>query len=202
MRHIQFVITASLLLLVLTTSHAATKEVITLSLPESLIAETTTALLPFSIDAHSRSLDGDITVIEISDLQLGTDKLSARLHLSGNNLAFATEIAGHTIKLKVGSVEVDFMMDGELRFDAKTQNLLIKPIVKDIKATGDSANAEIAQALVSLLNGREFPISVNKLDPLIAGAGAKTVTINTTIADIRAIPDMLLLQLTPEIIVQ
>ncbi len=190
------------LVLVVSNIQAATDEAITLSLPETVISNTIKALLPFHIDAHSKSIDGDITIINISNLQLTNDNLSCRLHLAGNNLAFLTEIAGHEIRLKVGSVEVDFETNAALRFDAKKQVLYIKPIVKDMSASGDGANAEIGQALVALLNGREFPISMNKLDPLVADAGAKKVTINTQISNIKARPDLLLLSLTPLITVQ
>jgi hypothetical protein len=177
-------------------------EAITLTLPESVISSAVTALLPFKIDAHSKTIDGDITVINITDLQFTKDHLACRLHLAGNNLAFLTEIAGHEIKLKVGAIEVDFQTDAAVRFDAQKQILYIKPVINDMAAKGDGANAEIGQALVAILNGKEFPISMKKLDPLIAEAGHKTVTIDTQISDIKAKADMLLLRLTPIITAQ
>lgn len=177
----------------------AAKDAITLTLPESIIATTTQALLPISIDAHSKAIDGDITIIDISNLNLTDGHLACRLHLAGTNLALLTEIAGHEIRLKVGAVEVDFQTDAALRFDASKQILYIKPIVKSIKAGSGDAQDEIGRAIVALLNGREFPISMKKLDPLIAEAGAKTVTIDTQISDIQARPDLLVLSLTPKI---
>lgn len=177
-------------------ANAAT-DTITLTLPESIIAQTTKALLPIKIDAHSKILDGDITIINISNLQLTKNHLSCRLHLAGNNLAFLTEIAGHEIRLKVGAVEVDFQTDAALRFDAAKQLLYLKPLVKDMTASGDGANDEIGKAILALLNGREFPVSMKKIAPIVAEAGAKTVTIDTKIEDIRAMPDLLTLKLTP-----
>ncbi len=162
------------------------EDFITLNLPQAVIAKATAAILPLRIDAHSKSIEGDITIINISELQLTDNHLVCRLHLAGTKLAFLTEIAGHEIRLKVGSVEIDFKTDAAIRFDAKKQTLFIKPIVKNVAAGGAGSSADIGQALVAVLNGREFPVTIQELDPLIARTGSKTITINTTIANIEA----------------
>jgi len=172
---------------------------ITLNLPEKVIAQTISAMLPFEIDAHSENMQGKITIINISKLEITDKHIACRLHLAGNNLAFLTEIAGHEIKLKVGSVEIDFKANAALRFDKAKQTLYIKPVVADVAATGDGKNGEIGQALIALLNGREFPVTLQEIDPLIAEVGAKTVTITTNIADIQAKKDYLQLKLTPSV---
>ncbi len=172
---------------------------ITLNLPEKVIAQAITAMLPFDIDAHSKNIQGNITIINISELEITNQHLACQLHLAGSNLVFLTEIAGHEIKLKVGAVEIDFKANAALRFDADKQTLYIKPVVKDVAARGDGKNGEIGQALIALLNGREFPVTMQKIDPLIAKAGAKTVTISAKIADIQAKKNLLQLQLTPAI---
>ncbi len=172
---------------------------ITLNLPEKVIAQAITAMLPFDIDAHSKNIQGNITIINISQLEITNQHLACQLHLAGSNLAFLTEIAGHEIQLKVGAVEIDFNANAALRFDADKQTLYIKPVVKNVAARGDGKNGEIGQALIALLNGREFPITMQKIDPLIAKAGAKTVTISAKIADIQAKENLLQLQLTPAV---
>jgi len=172
---------------------------ITLNLPEKVISQAISAMLPFEIDAHSENMQGKITIINISKLEITDQHLACRLHLAGSNLAFLTEIAGHEIKLKVGSVEIDFKANGALRFDRATQTLYIKPVVTDVAATGDGKNGEIGQALIALLNGREFPVTLQDIDPLIAEVGVKTVTITTRIADIQAKKDHFQFQLIPSI---
>jgi hypothetical protein len=189
----------TLLALSVSATPVVAKDFITLTLPETVIAKAAAAVLPLRIDAHSKSLEGDITIINISELQLTDNHLACRLHLAGKNLAFLTEIAGHEIRLKVGSVEIDFKTTAEIRFDTKKQILFIKPVIEDVSASGTGSNGDIGQALVALLNGREFPVSLQKLDPLIAKTGAKTITINTTIANIAAKPKFIQLSLVPEI---
>ncbi len=174
---------------------AAAEDFITLNLPETVIADATAAILPLRIDAHSKSIEGDIHIINISELQLTDNHLACRLHLAGTNLALLTEIAGHEIRLKVGAVEIDFKTEAAIRFDAKQQMLYIKPMVKNVTTSGAASGTDIGQILVALLNGREFPVAIQDLDPLIARAGSKTITFNSTIADIKAKPQSIQLSL-------
>lgn len=192
----------ALLTLATYTPPLAAEDLITINLPETVIAKATAAILPLRIDAHSKSIEGDITIIDISELQLTDNHLACRLHLAGSKLALLTEIAGHEIKLKVGSVEIDFKTDAEIRFDAKQQILFIKPVVNDISASNTAPNADIGQALVAVLNGREFPVTMQELKPLIARAGSKTITINSTIANIEAKPKSIQLSLLPVVAAQ
>jgi len=201
MRHILLaVITCIAFAVCNQTVHA--KDEIILTFPEAVIANAAKAVLPLKLDAHSKTLVGDITIIDIRDLDLTNGHLACHLHLAGNNLAFVTEIAGHEIKLKVGAVEIQFATVAEIRFDTKKQMLYIKPVVKDIAADGSGATGDIGQALVALLNGREFPIKIDKLQPIIAETGAKTITINSTIGNIAALPHALQLSLVPQISAQ
>lgn len=181
------------------TAPAICAEHILLQIPESILTQATSAMLPFNIAAHSKAIEGDIKVINISNLQLGKNSISCRLHLAGSNLAILTKIAGHSIKLKVGAVEVDFTMQGAIRFDKKQQILYIKPVVDDLSATSPGGDGDIGQALVTLLNGKEFPITLQELEPIVAEAGAKTVTIQTRITNIMVKEDVMQLSLLPEI---
>jgi hypothetical protein len=200
----QFLILFSLIFLTLTafTAPLAAEKLITLNLPETVIAKAIAAILPLRIDAHSKSIEGDITIINISELQLTDNHLACRLHLAGSKLALLAEIAGHEIKLKVGSVEIDFKTEAEIRFDTKQQILFIKPVVKDVAPSNNGSNADIGRALIAVLNGREFPITMQELKPFIARAGSKTITINSSIANIEAKPKSIQLSLLPEVSAQ
>ncbi len=185
-----------------TAGMVAAEEFITLNLPQTVINRATAAVLPLRIDAHSKSIEGELHIIDISELELTDNHLACRLHLAGNNLVLLTEIAGHEIRLKVGTVEVDFKTDSVIRFDAESQTLFIKPIIKDVSSSGGDPSADIGQLLVGVLNGQEFPISIQDLDPLIARTGSKTLTINTTIANIEAKPQSIQLSLLSTIATQ
>ncbi len=196
-RKLSVTVTFLLLTLIGSLHDAAAEDVITLTLPESVIAKAVTAVLPLRVDAHSKSVQGDIVIKSITDFQLSSNQLACRLRLAGTNLGFVSEIAGHEIKLKVGAVEIDVQTNATLRYDAAQQTLFVKPVVKNLSPGGKDANADIGQALVALLNGREFPITLQNLDPIIAKSGGKVITINTRVTDIKAQPEALRLSLVP-----
>lgn len=198
-RKLSFAILAVSLIFSTQIARAAVEDVITLMLPESVIARAITAILPLRVDARSKVVQGDIVIKNIRDFQFGNNQLACRLQLAGSNLGFVTEISGHEIKLKVGAVEIDVQANATLRYDAAQQILFVKPVVKNLSPGGRDANADIGQALVAMLNGQEFPIALQNLDPIIAKSGAKVITIKTRITDISAQPQALRLSLVPHV---
>lgn len=191
--------TLFLLFTVSTSRVAQAKEHITLSLPESVIAEAISAALPLEYEATSENLQGNLRIINISDLELMDQHLACRLHLAADQLQLLTEMAGHNIRLNVGSVEIDFRTKTRLRFDEKKQTLFVTPVIEEVSSSKDAGGGDIGNALVALLDGREFPISMQDIEPIVAKAGAKTLTITTRIADIRAMNEWLQFFLEPQI---
>ncbi|MGB5230087.1 MAG: hypothetical protein WBN83_01020 [Desulfoprunum sp.] len=188
-----------LLLLLPVSSLAQTTETITLNLPESVMARTVRAVLPLDIDARSEGLQGTIRIIGIDNLQFGDKYLSCRLHVAGSDLRIVSELAGHQINLKVGEVEIDFNCNARLRFDPQRQILYVKPVVDMMNATQNGGQDDLGQALVALLNGREFPVSMQDMKPLIARSGGKTLMIAMRFVNIEARRDMLQFSLLPEV---
>lgn len=178
-------------------SHA--RESVQLSLPESVLAEAITATLPIEYTPSSQSLQGKIRVINISDFQIVDQHLACRLHLAGDGLKIVTKVAGHKINVNVGSVELDFKTKAALRFDEKQQILFITPVIEEVASSKDAGGGEIGKTIVQLLDGNEFPISLEDLDPIITRVGAKTLTVTTRVADITAKEDWLLVLLNPTI---
>ncbi len=199
MRKIFMILLFSLITAIAPFAHTAnSQEMITLRLPQQIISEAVTALLPYKIDTNSKNISGDITIINISEIELTNDILTCRLHLAGNDLAISTELAGHKIKLNVGSTEIEFKTDAAIRFDRKEQILYVKPQVRQL-TSGTNGKADIGQALVALFHGQEFPIQMQRLEPLVAKTGAKKITINSRIVQIKAVPQAIKIGLIPVI---
>jgi len=175
------------------------EDMITLRLPQQVIARAVDAVLPYKIDTSSKSISGDITIVSITEIVLDDGLLTCHLHLKGDDLAVTTEIAGHKIRLDVGSTEIDFTTDAAVRFDSKQQILFIRPLVRDLSSGGAGSTADIGQAIVALFNGQEFPVQMQKLEPLLAYTGTKEIKINSRIAYIAAIPKAIQIGLTPMI---
>jgi hypothetical protein len=171
---------------------------ITINLPESVLSQAIGEMLPFDIDPASSSLRGSITVISIDDLKVTEQNISCRLKLSGKKLQIITELSGHEISLKVGAIELNFNCSTKLRYDSAKQILYIRPLINDISSPKPT-NTDIGGTLLPLLNGHEFPITMQDLAPLVAKTDEKTVAITMHISDIRAVNGALQLSITPRV---
>lgn len=176
----------------------AKDEALTLNLPESVLAQAIGEMLPLDVEPASTGLKGSITIKSIEDLRVSNQSISCRLKLSGKKLQILTELAGHQISLKVGAIELNFNCSTKLRFDSAKQILYIKPTINGVSSAKPS-NTDIGSTLLPLLNGREYPITMKNLAPLIAETDNKTVAITMHISDVRAVKGALQLSITPKV---
>ncbi|MCF8055317.1 MAG: hypothetical protein K9K37_01595 [Desulfocapsa sp.] len=188
-----------LILLIATTSFASpVQEIITMTLPEWVIQEAISKSLPLDFKLQSDTLLGSVSIDKIQGLQLQQNKLSSHITLSGHKLNVVTNIAGHDLRMKIGSLTMDFQCDATIRFDTQKQTLYIKPIITEVQST-NTQNTEVASALALLFNNREFPLPFEKLRPIVADAGSKLLSISMIISNIKIQPENLQLSLFPRI---
>ncbi len=170
---------------------------ITMNLPESVLRTSLKKVLPLSFDTASNTLKGTITIVEISNLSLKDQLLLCRLRLRADDLYVETKISSQVLKLKIGTIDTYFDSAIRLRFDPVKQTLYIRPTLKDLKSSHKTGKKDIGSTLLTLLNGKEFPITIQELEPLISIAKNKEVKIQLQIVDIRALKNSLQLSLTP-----
>lgn len=196
----RFVLTIATLLIIHHHSPAAAdNQYITVNLPEAVIQNSLTHILPLTLDAATTKTEGTITIEEVSDLRLNDQHISALIKLHGNDLIVKTRVADQAIRLQLGSASANFDCDADLRYSASQQTLYIRPRPRNKEAEYALRDGDIGAALLMLLNGREFPIALHDVKPIIAEASDKTITIRTRIADIRSVPGALQLRLSPVI---
>ncbi len=164
---------------------AATSKLITLNVPDSVLSQALDKSLPISIDTSSDILSGAITIVKISNLQINDQGISCHIALLGNDMFLNTTIGGQTIKLKVGSLQLDLRCNAILRFDAVKQVLYVKPLISDLQASSSAAQGDINALLMTFLNNREFPVKLQQLEPLIAETSGKMINIKMNIVGIR-----------------
>jgi hypothetical protein len=172
---------------------------ITLTVPDAVLSQALDKSLPIAIDTNSSTLSGAITIIKISNLKLQDKGLSCRVALKGDDMQLSTEISGHALKLKVGSLELDLQCNAGLRFDPAKQMLYIKPTISELQATSSSAQGDINAILMAYLNNREFQIKLQHLEPLIAETSNKTINISMNIVGIQTRPGILQFDILPHI---
>ncbi len=186
-------------LLFTTTSWATpTQEAVTMTLPQSVLQEAISKSLPQEFTLQSSTLLGSLSIDRIHGLQLRKDTLSSHITLTGHQLNIVTTIAGHNLRMKIGSLTMGFQCDATIRFDAETQTLYIKPFISELHST-DKQKTELAAILVPLLNNREFPLPIEKLRPITADTGNKRLSIAMRINDISIQTGRLLLSILPQI---
>ena len=201
MKHVRrFLLTISTLLIFQHFSQAAAdNQYITVNLPEAVIQNSLTHILPLTLDAATINTEGTITIEEVSDLRLTDQHISAQIKLQGNDLIVKTRVADQAIRLQLGSASANFDCDADLRYSVSQQTLYIRPRPHNKEAEDALREGDIGAALLMLLNGREFPIALHDIKPIIAEASDKTITIQTRIADISSVPGTLRLKLFPVI---
>ncbi len=191
----------SLFLLLGQNGHTETKglDAITLTIPESVLSEAVQQSLPVPIDTGSDTVAGSISIENIEQLQLEEQQISALVTLIGNDIQIKTTIAGQQLRLKVGDVKLEFNITADTRYVAPSQTLFIKPTVTDLKSENGQSGDELGNLLAGLFNGREFPLAIDRLQPIITDTGSKKLAIDMQIKNVTIARNLLTLHLLPHI---
>ncbi len=180
-------------------SQAAVAKMIGLSVPAIVLSEALEKALPIAIDTSSSTLRGAITIVQISNLQIREQGISCRMSLQGDDMQLHTEVGGHVLKLKVGSVQLGLQCNASLRYDSSKQLLFVKPVISDLKASSTAAGGDIDALLMGFLNNREFPVKMKQMQPLVAETSGKIITVNMNIAGVRTGQGVLFFDILPQI---
>ena len=200
MNQVKTFIAILFLLLSTTLSYAAPhKQNIKMTLPDSVIKEAIHKILPLTFKLESSNLLGSVSIDKISNLRFQNNKLSSHITLSGHKLNLVTSIAGHNLRMNIGTVTMNFRCDATIRFDASNQTLYVKPVITEIESTGNQ-KTDIAATIALLFNNREFPLQIEKLKPLITNTGDKLLNISMLISNMELRPASLLMSIEPRIV--
>ncbi|BDD85833.1 hypothetical protein [Desulfofustis limnaeus] len=172
---------------------------VTLHLPEAVLTNIITDAMPLPIDPQNESIHGAITIQRISNLHLKDRSVTATIGLSATDLQVNTNVAGHQIRLNVGSVQTDFGLTATLRFNPTDRTLFFRPEVRPLGAPGQSSSNDIAVLLAGVFNGREIPITIDRLQPLVTNTGSKELTVELQLTDIAVVPEALVLSFHPAV---
>jgi hypothetical protein len=113
----------------------AKNQLITMNLPDAVIAEALKHVLPLSLNSSSSGLEGVITIVGITNFRVKDQQILCHLDLMGDNLHLVTSVANQDIRLKLGSARLDFDCEARIRFDAVREILFIRPTVGDMQSS-------------------------------------------------------------------
>jgi hypothetical protein len=175
---------------------SADNQSILLRLPEPVVADIIGKSLPFDVQHNSDSLAGSISVTRIDQLAFNDQALSASMSLNGREVQLNTSIGGHQIRLNVGTVDLNFDVSAQVRFDPGSQTLFIRPAISGLEQQTDQSN-EVAKLIAALFNDQEIPLPLDKLQPIITDIGSSELTIDTLVKDVQLQPGSIDILLTP-----
>lgn len=195
-----FIIAFLLVLLTTTHSFAVTpeKQPITITLTDSVVKEAIAKTLPLQFPINSGTIVGSISIDKIERLQFKKNALSGYVTLTGHNLQIVTTIAGRDIRLNAGTLTTGFQCNANVRFDAPSQTLFIKPVITKLQST-DQQVTDVASAIALLFNNREFSLPMEKLQPIVTDTGNKLLSISMKVSNVVLRPESVLLSIIPTI---
>ena len=170
------------------------RDEITIAIPAEVMANVINDALPVGI-TQEKTFSGVIWIETIDGLKLGDDKVSFSVAMRGENLGYRGKIGKTPLVLNFGDAKLAFDCDAAIRYDQAKSILYVTPEIN-----GDKADERIfVPLLAALTRGREFPIEIQKLEPIIAKFSNNLLTINMDISSITMRDNMLIIGMRPTV---
>lgn len=170
------------------------KEEMTISIPEELLTEFINDALPVKI-TRKKSFSGVIWVESVDRLKLGNDKISFSIKMHGENIGIKKKLGKRPVELNFGDVRLAFECEASIRYDKGRNILYVRPEVIQKKAEEQL----LVPLLAALIEGREFPIEIQELKPIVTRIGDKSLIINMDISSIFTLNSILFIGIRPKV---
>jgi hypothetical protein len=175
-----------LILIAFPSSHAQTVSLdeISITIPRSVIINFIRAALPLNLE-NGPYLKGNVWIQTIDQVKIGSDKVEFKMTIQGKNLKFQTHLGKQVLLLDIGNLNSVFSCDASIRYDASKRLLFITPniVQKPNEKDTDQYVANFLQML-SLANGRAYPIEIQKVQHLVTKIGGNPLNIDIDITHI------------------
>jgi hypothetical protein len=171
----------------------------TVMIPAGTMSSIIKEILPFKIDL-GKHFPKNIWIKSIDDLKIKQDKFFFRVLIYGENVDHALKLGDQTINLKIGKVSLRYRCEAAFRFDPAKGILYLTPNVKDITSQADLGKGNmILSPLLEAMSDIEYPIAIQKIEPLITRLGEKNLSIKIDIAKVYSGNDMLFVEVVPKV---
>ncbi len=140
---------------------------ITIVVPRNVITQMATSVLPLSLKKEPY-YTGDLWIHTIDHLEIGSNTLAFDMIIRGKNIKLETKLGSHPLVMNIGDFDSAFSCNASLRYDAPKQVLYITPYLLQ-KPNQNETNPMAANLmqLITLANGVEYPIELQKIQPII-----------------------------------
>ncbi len=173
-----------------------TKE-LTVVVPAESIAKFIQPLLPYSIDM-GENFSGSFWVKSIENIKISKDRISFWAQIYGKDIEYSAKIGKQTARFKVGDVNLRNHWEASLRYDKSKKKLYLKPHIESPQNKKDLRQGDILiDTLFDALSDIEYPIDLNKINPITAEIHNTELIINTEISDVYSNQDKLYIEIVP-----
>ena len=170
---------------------------LTVVVPAESMAKFIQPLLPYSIDI-GKNFSGTFWVKSIENIKLTKDRISFSAHIFGEDIGYSAKIGKQTANFQVGNVNLRNHWEASLRFDKSKKKLYITPHIEGPQNKNDFSQGDILiDTLFNALSDIEYPIDVNRINPITAELYDTEMTINTDISDVYADKNKLFIEIIP-----
>jgi hypothetical protein len=170
---------------------------LTVVVPAESIAKFIQPLLPYRIDI-GKNFSGSFWVKSIENLKITKDRISFSAHIYGEDIGYSAKIGKQTANFKVGKVNLRNDWEASLRFDKSKKKLYIKPHIEGPQNKEDFSQGDILiDTLFNALSDIEYPIDVNRIEPITTEIYDTELIINTDISDVYTDSNKLFIEIIP-----
>jgi len=170
---------------------------LTVVVPAESIAKFIQPLLPYSINI-GKNFSGSFWVKSIENIKITKDRVSFSVHIYGKDIGYSAKIGKQTASFKVGNVNLRNNWEASLRYDKSKKKLYLKPHIEGPQNKVDFSQGDILiDTLLNALSDIEYPIDVNKIQPIAAELYDTELTIYMDISDIYTDNNKLFLEIIP-----
>jgi hypothetical protein len=170
---------------------------LTVMVPAESIAKFIQPLLPYSIDM-GENFSGSFWVKSIENIKITKDRISFSAHIYGKDIGYSAKIGKQTARFKVGNVNLRNNWEASLRYDKDKKKLYLKPHIESPQNKDDLSQGDILiDTLFDALSDVEYPIDLNKINPISAEIHNSELIINTEISDVYSNQDKLYIEIVP-----
>jgi len=182
-------------------SHAQTvlSSEISITIPRIVITNMIKAVLPLNLE-KGQYFKGALWIQTIDHLKIGSDKVEFEMNIKGKNIKFETKLGNQALLMDIGNINADFSCKASLRYDAPRQLLYITPHILQIPNKNKTNKmADNLLQLLSIGNGIEYPIEIQKFAPFITKIGSDQFNIDMDFTNIYTENDKIFISGQPKL---
>jgi hypothetical protein len=170
---------------------------LTVMVPAESIAKFIQPLLPYSIDM-GENFSGSFWVKSIENIKITKDRISFSAHIYGKDIGYSAKIGKQTARFKVGNVNLRNNWEASLRYDKDKKKLYLKPHIESPPNKDDLSQGDILiDTLFDAFSDIEYPIDLNRINPITAEIYNTELAINTEISDVYSSHNKLYIEIIP-----